>query len=194
MSTPHHCSQQFLPLVYHEVSICTRIRIVGIKNIPFPPFLIHLPIRTPAQQQKGNDDDQPTHDSGGRQRLPREQPIRHSHDEDGQQGRDRGQDRRGEGNEDEEGAGEGGVGEDGNEHHPRRFTARPLKRLDARVVQNRQGDPEHEEREAADQTPECIRKQHAPHGARPLWRTGQLLIQHLVESVQDTADTNNDVA
>ena len=61
-------------------------------------------------------------------------------------------------------------------------------------MQDRQRDPQHEEREAADQAPEGHREDHAPPGGGPLGRAGVLLVQHLVQAVQHAPDTDDDVA
>lgn len=75
-----------------------------------PPLLIHLFVRRPRKQNKRADNKQPADDSSaGQRRIERrgEKLVDKGNDEDGEEGGDGGQHGAGEGDEDEEGAGEG---------------------------------------------------------------------------------------
>lgn len=78
--------------------------------------------------------------------------------------------------------------------HPRRLSARQLKGLEAGVVQQRQRDPQHRQREQPDAGADKVCENHAAPRARAVGRAGEALVQDLVEAVQHGADADDDVA
>ena len=70
---------------------------------------------------------------------------------------------------------------------------RNLEPLNLHKMQERQRNPEHEEREGANARAEGIRKHHPPPGTGPIRRTRHLLIQHLIEAIQHAANPDHHV-
>ena len=87
-----------------------------------------------------------------------------------------------------------GVGQDRNQQHPRRFAMRQLESLPAHDVQDGQRNPQDKKREGPDQTAKGHGEDHAAPRTRAFGRAGVFLVQDLVETVEDTADADDDVA
>lgn len=74
-----------------------------------PPLLVHLLVRRPTKDDEGADDQRAAHNRGARKRRVKgwgQELIDNGDDEDGEESGYGGEHRRGEGNEDQEGAGE----------------------------------------------------------------------------------------
>ncbi|KFY38550.1 hypothetical protein V495_06484, partial [Pseudogymnoascus sp. VKM F-4514 (FW-929)] len=160
----------------------------------FMGLLTHLAPRAPAQNPKGNHNQSTPSQSRRTKWHTKERPIRSRNKEDGQQGCDTAQDRARETDQHEEAAGEGGVGEDADAHHPSCLSAGERKRLKTRVVQDWQRDPENKEGECTDEGTKGVCEDHATAGAAACRRAGEALVEDLVEAVEDGADANDEVS
>lgn len=150
-------------------------------------ILAHLAPGAPAQHRERNDDHAAAEDGRGAQALAEDEPVGDGDDEDGQQGGYGAQHGARQRDQHQEATRERRVHDDADPEPEGRLARRELERLPAEPVQDRQRDPQHEEREEPDAGPERVREDRAPHRRDALRRAGPPLVEHLVQAVEHAA-------
>lgn len=86
-----------------------------------------------------------------------------------------------------------GIGTDRDEEHTACLAGWESECLPTQIVKDWQWNPQDGKSECTNQTAKGIGENGATARASAFWRTGKPFIQDLIEAIENTTDTNNDV-
>lgn len=172
----------------------TIIAAIGEVNCLVRFGLGHLSPCTPAQHAECDHYHDASDESCSAERLTSAQPVGNGDDEDCQQTGDTGQHRARKTDQYQEAAGKSRIHNDTAEKHPSRVSRRQVEFLDTGPVQNGKRNPQHRKREETDARTERVGEDHTAVRATAFRRASISLVKHLVETVEDGSDTDDQVA